>query len=489
MDRNDNIFTSTMLAFTHGCWACLAVACCLALLEISITAEVRLADIFSDHMVLQQGTEVPIWGSAEPGEEVVVSLQGQRLTTAAGPDGRWQVHLKPLKAGGPFRLEAAGRNSIRLEDVLIGEVWLGSGQSNMVWPVNRSKNAKIEIARAAHPRIRLAPNPCVYDWEGNCRFVKTSWVECRPETARDFPATLYYFGRELHENLNIPVGLIARAVGGTPTMDWIGMSAETLPEATTVFELWRRHGEKSRKWGRHFDGLIAPVIPFALRGVVWDQGESGTGIWGLKLDEVRRLLVLSWRREWGQGYFPFLFVQYPKGGGWNRQGTLPKPPEEYPQDEVAMHSLEYFAKTLSLPETAMAPTFDLEGGTHPLDKQSYGKRLALKALAHVYGKRVTHSGPTYESMNAEGTRLRLHFKHADGGLTAAGGGLQGFAIAGEDRRFVWAEAVIDGNTVLAWSPKIPRPMHVRYGWAYHPRWCNLFNGKGFAALPFRTDGW
>lgn len=359
----------------------------------------------------------------------------------------------------------------------------------MAWRVGESKDPEKEAREAVYPRIRVSHKPCATVDLVHCRFPKARWVAISPETARELPATAYFFARQLHRELGVPVGMIVRAVGGTPAAFWIGSRARRIAEIEEVAAQWKPVPRRFEgPWGRYFDGLLEPVIPYAIRGVIWDQGESGTGIPAVKSDPMRRLLIRSWRELWGQGNSPFLFVQYPKGGGWRRDGPLPPVPEQYPAGEWGLASLEHAAQSVSLPDSWMAITMDLEGGVHPLDKQAYARRLAAIALGRYYGKPIEYYGPLYKGMKREGNVLRLSFDHVGTGLVALGrDAVQGFAIAGEDGVFHWAEARIEGDSVLLRSGNVARPVAARYGWAHHPKWCNLFNREGYPALPFRTD--
>lgn len=447
-------------------------------------AALELAEIFGDHMVLQRDQPVPIWGRAEAGEEIEVSVQGKQARAVTAKDGRWTARLPALKEGGPFVLSVTGKTSaLTLRDVLVGDVWLGSGQSNMVWSVGRSKDAEAEISKGDHPQIRFSMGPCP---QNECSPVTAPWTICSTATVRDFSATAYYFGRRLQQELKVPIGLIVRPAGGTPTVNWISPDAEKDEGGPALFAIWRQGGKVPPRWGKHFEPSIAPLIPFALRGMIWDQGEAGPGIPGTSSDQMRALLVRSWRRLWGRD-FPFIFVQYPKGGGWNKQGRLIALPEKVPENEWGLHSLEYFKESLSLPLTAMAVTFDLEAGVHPIDKQSYGERLGRAALAVAYGRKLVSMGPLLDSMTKQGSRLRLRFSNAEGGLTVLGlAQPRGFAVSGADGRFRWAEARVEGSEVLLWHPGIPQPASVRYGWAYIPKWTNLYNKEGYPLLPFRA---
>ena len=505
----------------RSAWIC-AVGCWV-LLAANAVADVRLARIFSDHAVLQQRKPVPVWGTAEPGEKVTVEFRGQKVSTVTGDDGEWRVTLKPMPAGGSFQMTVRGNNTIVLDDVLVGEVWTCSGQSNMEWPVAVSNNAEQEIAQANYPQIRLFMVPKAVSDRPLKDLNGGAWQPCTPETVRNFSAVGYFFARELHRTLRVPVGMIQSAWGGTPAESWT--SKPTLmanPSLRYLLENWRRaeanyplalenYQKQLAEWEKAaaqaraegkpepkkpdppqnprtnpwkpsglFNAMIAPIVPYALQGAIWYQGESNAG----RAYEYRTLfpaMIQDWREAWAQGDFPFLFVQLA-----NFMAVKPEPGES-----TWAELREAQTMTLALPKTGMAVAIDIGDADdiHPRNKQDVGKRLALNALAIAYGKKVVYSGPLYERMKREGNAIRLHFKHVNGGLTTPNGEpLRGFAIAGADRKFVWADARIEGNTVVASSPQVPEPVAVRYAWADNPK-CNLYNRAGLPASPFRTDDW
>ncbi len=493
------------------------------LLAATAFADVRLARIFSDHAVLQRGKPVPVWGTAEPGEKVTVEFRGQKISTVASDSGEWRVTLKPMPAGGPFQMTVRGNNTVVLNDLLVGEVWVASGQSNMEWPVALSNNAEQEIAQANNPQIRLFVVPKAVADRPLKDLSGGAWQPCTSETVRNFSAVGYFFARELQRALKVPVGVIETAWGGTPAESWT--SKPTLmahPSLRYLLENWRRaevdyplalenYQRQLAEWERAaaqaraegkpepkkpdppqdprtnpwkpsglFNAMIAPIVPYAIQGAIWYQGESNAG----RAYEYRTLfpaMIQDWREAWAQGDFPFLFVQL--------ANFMPARPE--PGESAWAELREAQLMTLSLPKTGMAVAIDIGDANdiHPRNKQDVGKRLALNALAIAYGKKVVYSGPIYERMKREGNAIRLYFKHVDGGLTTPNGEpLKGFAIAGADRKFVWADARIGGNTVVVSSPQVPEPVAVRYAWADNPV-CNLYNRAGLPASPFRTDDW
>jgi sialate O-acetylesterase len=483
---------------------CLVLAAALA---TPARADVTLPAVLSDHMVLQRETSVPIWGTATAGESVSVEFQGQKQSTLAGADGKWRVALKDLRAGGPDILTVKGRNTVTIQDVLVGEVWLGSGQSNMAFTVNRGKDFEAEKAAANYPLIRHykedSPNADTPQTAG-----KGQWLVCTPENVPGFSAVLYFFGRELHQTLRVPVGLINSSVGGTPIEAWIAtdvqrddkalqtalaavpktpvVKAKATPAAPKETAAEKQPAKKAATTkavpprsttGGLFNGKIVPLIPFAIRGALWYQGEANTTPAKKSLYEYQLpLLIRDWRARWGYD-FPFAWVQLPNFSVADR---------DWPPVREAM------LKTLALPKTGMAIAIDVgeAGDIHPKDKQTVGHRLALWALGDVYGQKVAAtSGPLPAGHTARGAEIVLRFTHTDGGLVAKGGAeLTGFVIAGADHRWVPARARIEGSTVVVSSPDVAAPVAVRYAWENLPT-CNLYNGAGLPASPFRTDDW
>jgi sialate O-acetylesterase len=639
----------------------------------NVLAEVKLPAILGNHMVLQCDAKVRLWGWANPKEKITVSFNGQKSETQAVMDGTWSVRLKPMKAGGPFEMTVTGKNTIVLKDILVGEVWVGSGQSNMAMSVAEVNNAEKELASANYPNIRLftvanasSPKPCDN--------LNGSWAVCSPETARWFSATAFFFGRQIHKDLNVPVGLINSSVGGTPIEAWLNLSeilkmkelaitracrktqeevkadmpeyekkqaqwnknvytqdpgnkgfgwgwAEpgrstadwktmTLPDCLESVEgldidgvVWfRRDVEIPAEWagkdleiklgpiddgdttyfnnvkvggigietpdawitprkytipgkwvkaGRNvlairvydqclaggflvgkggmtlglasgkskmidlggpwfykvefgvipkplqpspvapyvargngapgglYNAMIAPLTSFAVRGVIWYQGEANI-FDPISYQSLLPGMIRGWRSQWGQGDFPFLVVQL--------AGMMPA--NAVPTDSCWARLRESQLLTVQkVPNTALAVAIDI-GDTvniHPKNKQEVGRRLALAAEALANGKKIEYSGPIYKSMKVKGNKIRLKFDHVGGGLVAQGGEkLVGFAIAGADMKFVWAEAKIESNKIIVWSDKVANPAAVRYGWANNPK-CNLYNKAGLPASPFRTD--
>ena len=498
----------------------LAVLCFLVF-AAAASATVTPAALFTDHMVLQRDVEVPVWGTADPGEAVKVTFNGQTRTTTAGADGKWMVRLDKLKAGGPYEMEIQGRNFITIHDVLVGEVWLATGQSNMVFTVSKKAaffagmfDEDQEIAAANFPQIRMYTERVVKAYTPQDTALG-DWKVCSPDTVGAFSAIGYLFARDLQQELHVPVGIVTVAFGASTAEAWLprdslagdpllkplldrfdareayfrnhphAMSADAPPAPMTLNA--RSAGPKTGPLfdptdDQHeptvlFNGMMHPVIPYAVRGAIWYQGESIVGgRAGVELyPHVMDTLVTTWRNLWGEGDFPFYAVQL---AALKNVSNNPMVREEQ-------------ARILSLPDTGLAVTIDVgdPDNVHPKDKEPVGRRLALIALAKTYGRHVEYSGPVYSSMKIEGHAIRLRFTHADGGLVAKGGPLKWFQIAGEDQRFVDADAVIDGDAVVVKSPQVPAPVAVRYAWDNYPDGANLYNAAGLPAAPFRTDNW
>lgn len=463
----------------------------------SAWADVRLPHVFSSHMVLQRDKDIPIWGWAEPGEKVTVVAPGTSYTVTTNDEGKWHFRMDPLPVGGPYTITVRGSNEVVLDDVLVGEVWVCSGQSNMEWPVNRSDKPDEEIAAAKHPNIRLFHVPKVPAGTPQDD-VDATWQVCSPETIPNFSAVAYFFGRKLNEDLNVPVGVIETAWGGTRIEPWTPLSGfRSVPELVPIAE---ESEAASAQYARDtaalaadakppehplanqgkptglYNGMVHPLLPYAIRGAIWYQGESnrddGSDYFG-----KMKALIAGWRGVWKQGDFPFIFVQLaPFKYGGDRPDLLPL-------------IWEAQAKALTIPNTGMAVTTDIGNvaDIHPTNKQEVGRRLALWALSHTYGKSdVPYSGPVYTGMSVEGNTVRLRFSHVGSELKSRDGQpIKGFEIAGEDGNYVAAEAKIDGQTVVVSAANVEKPVSVRFAWHQEAE-PNLMNSDGLPALPFRT---
>jgi sialate O-acetylesterase len=436
----------------------------LSLLAFSplVSADVRLPAVLGSHMVIQRDVPLPIWGTAEVGEEVTVQFDDEKATAKADQKGRWNVSLAARKADGkPHTISVSGKNKIILEDVLVGEVWVGSGQSNMEWSLGASMKAQEAVSAADHPNIRLFQVPKVQAKEPAAD-LQATWTACTPKTVPQFSAVLYYFGLRIHKDLDVPVGLINSSWGGSPIEPW------TITEKGS---------------GGMYNGMIAPLLPFPIRGVIWYQGETNAMQKnGFTYRDKMEDLIKGWRKVWG-AELPFYFVQIapwaPKGGGY-ADGELPALWEA----QVA---------SLKIPHTGLAVTTDLVDNIadiHPKNKLDVGNRLALWALAKAYGKTAAvYSGPLYKEMKIDGDKVRLSFAHVGTGLASRDGKpLSEFEIAGEDGKLVPAEATIDGDGVVVHSKDVHAPKEVRFGWrsTANP---NLMNKEGLPASPFRTKDW
>lgn len=528
----------------------------LSFVSSAAHADLRLPLVFSDHMVLQREAPVPVWGWADKREKVVVELAGSRAEAVTDAEGRWSVRLAPLTAGGPHTMTVKGETTaVTLSDVLVGEVWVASGQSWMTWNMARVDNAESEIKEADYPKIRMftVPQAEALTTQADCG---GAWAVCSPKTVRAFSGCGYFFARRLHQVLGVPVGILHASVPGTGLWAWnsrdvflddpeLRKRLEAFDTAINGFgrKFHDQYGASIRTWlnakaaakaGEKvlyppeiivyrqpvqawaqwlaeadatvaadktmplppevqpyptgdprnssrlpstvlYNGMIQPLIPYGIAGFIWYQG-------GSEGPETYRSLfpamIRDWRKKWGQGDVPFLFVQRPNV---NEQvsGAGPKLPEFREAQAVA----------LALPNTGMAVAIDigLPEDLHPTNMQETGRRLALLAEKMAYGLDIVCTGPTFARLTSEGDKLRLHFTNIGSGLMARGGAaLLGFEVAGKDAKYVAAEAVIDGQTVLVSSAQVPEPVAVRYAWAANPT-CNLVNQEGLPAAPFQSD--
>ena len=461
-----------------------------------------ISPMFTSNMVLQRGVPAPVWGWAEPGQKVTVRIAGATATATAGQDGKWMVKLKPLPVGGPYKMEVTGPQSLTFDNILVGDVWICSGQSNMEMGIGNVNNFQQEIAGANYPQIRLYTVTKKVAYEPQTGIIRDDknlmgqWSVCTPESVRTggwngFSAAGYFFGRQLHLDEKVPIGLIHTSWGGTIAEAWTSAEAlQAMPDfKPAVDKLTETKANPAN--GKQdnnpnvvtvlYDGMIAPIIPYAIKGAIWYQGESNAG----RAYQYRTLLptmIKDWRARWGVGNFPFLIVQLA-----NWQQPAPEPKEDSWAELREAQSMT--ARTL--PNTGIAVIIDIgeAGDIHPKNKQDVGKRLALSAEALAYHRKVEYAGPVYKEMALvdNESAIKLNFDHARG-LMAKGDKLTGFAIAGEDKKFVWADAKIVGKSVIVSSPQVPHPVAVRYAWHINPI-CNLYNGAGLPASPFRTDDW
>ncbi len=433
----------------------------LLVLLSQASADVSLPSVIDNHMVLQREMPVPIWGWADAGEAVSVTFDGTTIKTKADDKGNWSVSFKPLKADGKaHQMTITGNNEIVLKDILIGEVWIGSGQSNMEWTVGRAFGAKETIAAVAkYPNIRILHVRKIQNKVPQKDInAQVRWSAATKKTLPSFSAALYYFGRKLHNEIDVPIGLINSSWGGSPIEPW------------TVTE---------KSSGGMYNAMIHPLKPFAIRGALWYQGETNViHKNGLKYTGKMSDLIKGWRKVFGHE-LSFYFVQIAPWAGRYQPGQLPALWEA----QVA---------TLKLPKTGMIVTTDLVDNIkdiHPKNKIDIGDRLARWALAKDYGKKdIVYSGPLFKSMKIEGNKIRLTFAHAKGLQSKDKKTLKEFQIAGEDGKFVSANATIDGQTIIVHAKEVNAPTEVRFGWhkLANP---NLVNEAGFPASPFQTNHW
>jgi len=562
-----------------GVMQIVAAASIMFVIPALARAEVKLPAIFSDHMVLQRDIQIPVWGWADPGEEVTVTFGGQSAKTITDSDGRWKVYLEKVGANAtPQTLTVSGKNTLKFTDVLVGDVWVCSGQSNMGLYLGECDNASSEVPNANDPLLRILtveertsiiPDVDVKLWNGK------RWRLCTPETANQFSGVGYFFGRELRKHLGIPIGLISSLHGGSQAQLWTSLEAigkniaadpefkdwrakreavlenyphklagylpakekydadmtrywnevENAPEFVARKKLWEEENKAAREQGKPppprpqpsqprptapeppdggpyssfmvgnlYNAMIAPLMPYAIKGVIWYQGESNCNN-SKQYRVLFPIMITDWREKWGQGNFPFLFVQLP---------NINKPATEPVQGEDRWPGVrEAQAKAMSVPNTGMATIIDVgdPDEVHGKDKIDVGVRLSLVARHLVYGEDIVYTGPTYDSMKVEGNKVLITFKDTGSGLaigtppwTPSGkippvaSELKGFAIAGADKKWVWAQARINGDQVVVSSDQAPNPVAVRYGWADNPP-CNLYNKEKLPAAPFRTDDW
>ena len=463
-------------------------AAAVMLVAWPVAAEIKLPSIIGDNMVLQREQEVPIWGWVDANAQVTVTLGDKSATATADGSGKWLVKLPAMQAGGPHtvRIES-GDESKELKDVLVGEVWVCSGQSNMEWTVAKSDNPEQEIAAANHPQIRHIKIPRTPAATPQNNVESSGWTPATPETVAEFTAVGYYFARNLQEELNVPVGIIGSNWGGTRIEPWTPpVGFKQVPALKDIAENLEQYPEKRPDGTINqqtplalYNGMIHPLLPYAIRGAIWYQGEANVGE-GMLYHEKMKALIEGWRSVWNRPDLPFLFVQLAPFRYRNAD------PQNLPRLWEAQQA------TLSVPNTGMAVTVDIGNveDIHPRNKQDVGKRLALWALATVYGREgIVYSGPLYKSMKVDGNKVLIQFEHTGGGLVARDNQpLTNFQIAGEDRKFVDAMARIDGDTVVVQSDEVSKPVAVRFAWDQEAE-PNLSNTEGLPAAPFRTDNW
>ena len=509
-------------------WASAITCVVLALSASAAQADVSLNNMFGDHMILQQGIKNKVWGKADPGEAVTVTLGGQSKSATAGPDGAWHVLLDPvMEYGGPHTLTVKGKNTVTFNDVLIGEVWVCSGQSNMQWSVNQANDPDLEKAAAKFPNIRFISVPQVGVQEPQWNFTG-KWQACSPETVGEFSAVGYLFGRQLHQTLGVPIGLIDNAWGGSAAEAWVKRDKlATHPVLKVLHEKWQKEEanfetakaefeKKMAEWtaaatkakaegkpepggkpqhpdarmkgnarpGNIHSGVLTPSIGYGIKGAIWYQGESNAGR-AYQYRELFPFMIQSWRDEWSLGDFPFYWVQLADF----------KPEKTEPAESDWAELREAQTMTMKkLPNTGEAVIIDIGEGKdiHPKNKQDVAKRLARWALAETYKvPGIAVRSPLYKGMEKQGSKIVLSFDNVG---TKAGDWRPfdvpepiGFTIAGAEKKFVPAKAVIlpDGRIEVG-SEAVTDPVAVRYAWADNPV-CNMYSAAGLPLTPFRTD--
>lgn len=475
-----------------------------------VMADVKLPNIFSDHMVLQREQANRVWGTADAGEKVTVSIGDQKLETVAGDNGKWEVKLNPLPVGGPYELKVAGNNTVTLTDVLVGEVWICSGQSNMQWSVNASYDPDLEKLAAKNTQIRMINFPQVGRQEPVWSHDDRRWTVCSPETVGSYSAVGYFFGRQLQETLGVPVGLINNAWGGSAAEAWVRrdiLAAD--PQYAPLLERWQKteasfaelskksdlseaeknqlNGLRGQINGNHrpgniYNGVLKSHLGYGIRGAIWYQGESNASR-AYQYRELFPLMIKSWREEWQQGDFPFYWVQ------------LADFKAEKPNPDASDWAELREAQTMTmskLPNTGQAVIIDIGEGKdiHPKNKVDVGRRLARWALAKDYGINIAYRSPEFKSAEKNGSKMVLSFDFVNGGWRPFDVNEPiGFAIAGADQKFVWAKAkMLPDGRIEVWSDDVADPAAVRYAWADNPV-CNLFDQANLPLTPFRTDDW
>jgi sialate O-acetylesterase len=490
-------------------WA-LPVLLLLTLLGSPLAAEVKLPNVFSDHMVLQQKQANKVWGRAAAGEKITVTIASQSHSATAGADGSWQVMLSPLDAGGPYELTVTGTNTVKFTDVLVGEVWICSGQSNMQWRVQQSYDADLEKLAAKYPKIRMINFPQVGTQQPVWEHPNSKWQVCSPDTVGNFSAVGYYFGRQLHQTLDVPIGLINNAWGGSACEAWINRSVlEQDGKYASMLERFDNQAKQAEELSKlkeldadqkkQLDGLKGPLsgnqrpaniyngvlkshLGYGIKGAIWYQGESNAGR-AYQYRDLFPLMISNWRSEWGQGDFPFYWVQL---ADFMDETDVPKDSNWAELREAQTMTMD------RLKNTGQAVIIDIGEGRdiHPRNKVDVGRRLARLALANDYGVKINAHSPRYKSMEKQGDKIILSFDHVDGWWTFDVRDKPiGFAIAGEDKKFVWADAkILPDNRIEVSSSSIANPQSVRYAWADNPR-CNVYNKDRLPLTPFRTDDW
>ena len=495
---------------------CLLTLALAFVLSAPAFASVKVNAFFTDNAVVQRRKPIAVWGTAEPDEMVVVRLGPSVGIATADKEGAWMVKLKPMEAGGPYELNIKGKDRLIAKNIYVGEVWLCSGQSNMVLPTSFAKKSKEDIDNGTNPNLHLFTVEDALS-QTPIKTFSGKWQTATPETIRDFSAVAYYFGRTIQSELKIPVGIICSAYAGTPIKVWMSEEAVTASHDTSQVNLpenfiaireafdkkvaeWKDLVAEARAKGQEepakpvlppdffavssaFYGMINPLIPYTIKGVCWYQGESDTD-YPFRWHKMFACMVDDWRQRWGDPKMPFIYVQLPS---YDKKAVDPTESlwAELREGQLEARRVPYAYMSCCI-DTARGKDIDM----HPREKRMVGMRLGNVALATVYNVSVPYSGPLYDSMEVVGNKIKLKFRFTEGGLTTRDGTglLRGFQIAGVDKRFFNATAEIVGDSVLVSSDKVPYPVAVRYGWAANPD-INLCNKASLPAVPFRTDKW
>lgn len=467
----------------------------------SAMADVTLPNVFGEHMVLQRSQKNKVWGKAAAGEEVSVSIGSQNHKTTAGADGAWSVMLDPMEVGEPLTLTVKGKNEVKFGDVLVGEVWICSGQSNMQWSVNASNDPDLEKATAKHPKLRMINFPQVGTQDPIWSHPDRQWQVCTPESVGNWSAVGYFFGRQLQRTLDVPVGMINNAWGGSAAEAWVNRGV--LAKTESMKGLMDRWGETEanfakasdedkkkmggQMFGNHrpaniYNGVLKSHLGYGIRGAIWYQGESNAGR-AYQYRDLFPLMIQNWRDEWGQGDFPFYWVQL--------ADFLAEKPE--PGDSSWAELREAQTMTMKrLKNTGEAVIIDIGEGKdiHPKNKVDVGRRLARWALAETYKvPGIAARSPLYKSMEKAGNKIVLSFDNAPGWRPFDVAEPRGFTVAGEDKKFVKAQGkILPDGRIEVWADSVKEPVAARYGWADNPV-VNMYSAGGLPLTPFRTDDW
>ena len=450
----------------------LAISLLLSLCASSATADVKPNGLFNNHAVLQRGIKIPVWGTAADGEKVTVSMNGQTVSTVA-QNGNWEVALEPIPAGGPYTMTIQGNNTITLKDIMVGEVWLASGQSNMERQLGPRRGQQLltnwleEKKNAANNNIRMITIPLKTNSNPQSD-IKADWKVCDTSSVVEFSAVAYFFARDLQAKLNVPIGIIHSSWGGTPAEKWISKEA-MMANDTLVQGLMKADEKRKSAYNGLYNAMIAPLIPYAIKGAIWYQGESNRTETQL-YQTLFPAMINDWRSRWKIGDFPFLFVQV-------------APYKDMPPEirESQLISYQRVSNTSMVVTTDCGDCKDI----HPVNKQPVGYRLSLGARALAYGEKIEHMGPVQTSVKRSGNKIVLGFEHASKGLLK-NDALKGFEISAGGDAFVAAKAKVKGKTVVVWSDELKEaPVSVRYGWS-NCMDVNLFNKESLPASPFRV---